>query len=88
MQPESPLPCSEEPSTGLYPEPDRSSPYHPILFLLDVFYNYTPIYVKFFLAVSFLLGFSKINHPIRATYLAHLILLDLIILIILGEDKL
>jgi hypothetical protein len=25
-------PCSQEPSTGPYPKPDRSSPYHPILF--------------------------------------------------------
>jgi hypothetical protein len=25
------LPCSQEPSTGLYPEPDQSGPYHPIL---------------------------------------------------------
>jgi hypothetical protein len=27
------LPCSQEPSTGPYPEPDQSNPYHPILFL-------------------------------------------------------
>jgi hypothetical protein len=31
MQPHGPLPFSQEPSTGPYPEPDQSSPYHPIL---------------------------------------------------------
>jgi hypothetical protein len=31
MQPESSLPCSQEPSTGLYTEPHQSDPYHPIL---------------------------------------------------------
>jgi hypothetical protein len=31
MEPYSSLPCSQEPSTGPYPEPDRSNPYHPIL---------------------------------------------------------
>jgi hypothetical protein len=33
MEPEGSLPCSQEPSTGPYPEPDRSSPYRPILLL-------------------------------------------------------
>jgi hypothetical protein len=33
MEPEASLPCSKESSTGLYPEPDRSNPYHPILSL-------------------------------------------------------
>jgi hypothetical protein len=32
-EPEGSSPCSQEPSTGPYPEPDRSSPYHPILSL-------------------------------------------------------
>jgi hypothetical protein len=30
MEPKSSLSCSQEPSTGPYPEPDQSSPYHPI----------------------------------------------------------
>jgi hypothetical protein len=34
MEPEGSLPCSKEPSTGPYPEPDRSSPYHPILSMI------------------------------------------------------
>jgi hypothetical protein len=33
MEPEGLLPCSRQPSSGPYTEPDQSSPYHPILFL-------------------------------------------------------
>jgi hypothetical protein len=36
MKTEVSLPCSPELSIGPYPEPDRSSPYHPILFLILV----------------------------------------------------
>jgi hypothetical protein len=37
MEPEGSLPCSQEPSTGPYPEPDQSNPYHAILSLQDPF---------------------------------------------------
>jgi hypothetical protein len=31
IEPEGSLPCLQQSSTGPYPEPDRSSPYYPIL---------------------------------------------------------
>jgi hypothetical protein len=33
QEPEGSLPCSRKPSTGPYPEPDQTSPYHPIVYL-------------------------------------------------------
>jgi hypothetical protein len=33
MEPEGSLPCSQEPATSLYPEPDQSNPYQHILSL-------------------------------------------------------
>jgi hypothetical protein len=39
-EPEGSSPCSEEPSTDPYPEPVRSSPYHPTVSLKD---PYSPI---------------------------------------------
>jgi hypothetical protein len=32
MEPESSLPCSQQPTTGPSPDPDQPSLYHPILF--------------------------------------------------------
>jgi hypothetical protein len=37
MEPEGSLPCSQEPSTGPYPETDQSNSYQPILSLYDQF---------------------------------------------------
>jgi hypothetical protein len=37
MEPEGSLPCSQEPSTGIYSESDQSSPHRPLLFFSDQF---------------------------------------------------
>jgi hypothetical protein len=64
MEPESSLPCSQDPSTGPDPQPDRSSSY--------------PTYFLAFLVVSFLLAFPTnilyafLFSPTRVTYPAHL----------------
>jgi hypothetical protein len=42
MEPEGSLPCSQEPSTSPHPDPDRSSPRHPILSLQDPVYRCPP----------------------------------------------
>jgi hypothetical protein len=90
MEPEGSLPCSQEPSTSPYSEPDQSNPYHPISLRsilrlsthlrLGLTSGLFPSYIP--TTILYAIPFA----PIRATFPAHLILLDLIILIILGEN--
>jgi hypothetical protein len=58
-EPESSLPCSQKPSTGSYLEPDKPSPYHPILFSKIHFNIILP------LTSTFLSGFFPSGYPTK-----------------------
>jgi hypothetical protein len=88
MEPEGSLPCSQEPSAGPYPDLDQFSPYYLSKINNNIIHSprlHRP-------SDLFPSGFPSnilyafIFAPIRATYRAHLILLGIRILIILGKE--
>jgi hypothetical protein len=88
MEPECSLPCSQEPSTCPYPQPDQSNPsYHS-----KIHFNISSHLRLGLPSGLFPSGFptnilSVFVSPIRATCTAYLILLLLIILILLYLEK-
>jgi hypothetical protein len=83
------LPCSQEPSTGPYPEPDQSSSYHqPHLISLKIHFLILSTHLRLGQPSDLFPSGSPTNifSPICASCPAPLNLLDLIILIVLGEE--
>ena len=82
------LPSSQQPATCLYCEPKLSSRRHSVLFLWKstlILFSCLPSYLFLssnFITILYVFLFFSIN----ATYLAHLILLDLITWIIFGGN--
>jgi hypothetical protein len=88
---ESSLSRSQEPSIGPYPEPNQSNRYHPIL-SPKIHFNIVH-YLRLGLpndlfpsAFPSNILYAFLFSTIRATCPTHLILLDLMTLIILGEE--
>ena len=91
MEPEGSLPHSQEPATCPYPEPDQSSPcpYHTswrLVLILSCHLRLDLPSVLFRSGPDTKTLYAPLLSPIRATCLAHFILLDFITRIVFGEE--
>jgi hypothetical protein len=83
MESEGSLPCSQKPVTGLYPEPDESNP-HLTLFPFPSVPRSSEWSFRSGFPTKILYAF--LIHRLRTTPPAQRVLLDLITIIILGEE--
>jgi hypothetical protein len=87
MEPECPLPCSEEPATGPYPEPDESSPHTPSSFSKIILT--LPTFQVFLVAPPlqvFLPELRVQSSHMRTTCPANLIYFGFIISVLIGKE--
>jgi hypothetical protein len=84
IEPEVSLPCSQQPATYPYPEPDESSPHLFIISSLSHIYAQI-ILVVFLFQVSLPKRFIHFSH-MHTTCHVHLNILEMIILVIFGKE--
>jgi hypothetical protein len=84
-------PHSQQPATGPYPEPGESTPHTPSQSSEGPLWAHPPIYALVFQVIfsfrsSHQTLYTVFPSPMRATCPAHLILLDMIYLMMSGEE--
>jgi len=94
MEPEGSLQYLQVPATCLYHKPDQSNPCSPSHFLkshLNIILSFTPACSEWSFSLRFphqnTVYASSLLSSMRATCLAHLILIDLISWIMFGEER-
>jgi hypothetical protein len=80
MEPEGWLPCSQEPSTGPYSEPDQSNPYHPNSFITHIIIKFLSHFLCIYSGILELLNilnklrYNQIIKIFKSTYMLIMLL--------------